>query len=88
MATNFRIFLDRNSDSIHFKLMGDFDGRSAHELLYSIKRHRKEKERLFLHTSSLDEVHISGRALFQTKFSDVVKSGLHNIIITGDKINL
>jgi hypothetical protein len=33
MASNFRIFAHRNSDSLHLKPAGDFDGTSAFELL-------------------------------------------------------
>jgi len=33
MAANFRISVHRSSDSLHMKLMGDFDGSSAWELL-------------------------------------------------------
>ena len=33
MASNFKISVHRNSDSLDLKLMGDFDGTSACELL-------------------------------------------------------
>jgi len=39
MASNFRIFLQQNSDNLHVKLSGDFDGSSAHQLINMIKNY-------------------------------------------------
>jgi hypothetical protein len=36
MASNFRIFIDKNSDCVGLKLAGDFDATSAYELIYAI----------------------------------------------------
>ena len=33
MATGFKICVHRNSENLHLKLKGNFDGTSAHELL-------------------------------------------------------
>jgi hypothetical protein len=88
MATNFRIFIHRNADSVHLKLSGDFDGSSAYELLHAMKSHRKKGERMFLHTDGLGEVYPFGEAVFQNRFSEVDQIGAHDLIITGDKINL
>jgi hypothetical protein len=38
MASNFRIFIDKNSDCVGLKLAGDFDATSAYELIYATKR--------------------------------------------------
>jgi len=38
MANNFRISVHRSSENLHLKLMGNFDGISAHELLNVLKR--------------------------------------------------
>ena len=37
MASNFSIFFHRNSDNLYLKLMGDFDGSSAHQLINILK---------------------------------------------------
>ncbi len=31
MASNFRIYVQRNSNDLHIQLEGDFDGTSAHQ---------------------------------------------------------
>ena len=33
MASNFEISIHRNSENLHVKMVGDFDGNSVHELL-------------------------------------------------------
>jgi hypothetical protein len=37
MASNFRIYCHQNKDNLHLKLMGDFDGSSAYELINTLK---------------------------------------------------
>jgi hypothetical protein len=39
MAGNFKISVCRNNHTLHVKLMGDFDGTSAHQLLNCLKKH-------------------------------------------------
>jgi hypothetical protein len=53
MAKYFRIAIQRSSDTLHLKLIGEFDGRSAHELLNTIQKNRNGASRIFIHTSSL-----------------------------------
>ena len=62
MASNFKIFIHRNDDNLHLRLMGDFDGSSAFELINALKAHTKEPDKLwltlvaFLHSILLDWV--------------------------------
>ena len=39
MASNFRIFIHRNNGNLQVKLMGDFDGSSAFELINVLQEH-------------------------------------------------
>ena len=48
MASNFKILVHRNSDSLHLKLVGDFDGTSAHELLNSLTKNARGVRRVFI----------------------------------------
>jgi hypothetical protein len=58
MASNFRIFIHRNNDKLHLRLVGDFDGTSAFEFM------RKDIE-VFLnipmlyHTFSMSQLYLS-----------------------------
>jgi hypothetical protein len=73
---------------MHLKLSGDFDGSSAQELIQTMKTQGRKEEKIFLHTNGLGEVHPFGRAVFQMRISEVKKTGIQDLIITGDKINL
>lgn len=65
MAENFLILIHRNSDNLHLKLKGDFDGKSAHEVLNELKRNGHFASKVFIHTSCLKHVHPFGREIFQ-----------------------
>ena len=86
MASNFRILLHQNSDSIHLKLIGDFDGSSAHELLNTIKTHSTNANKVFIHTAGLKAVHPFGKAVFHNNFNEVTKQDI-KFIFTGENRN-
>jgi anti-anti-sigma regulatory factor len=65
MATNFRISVHRNSDNLHLKLSGDFDGTSAHEVLNLLKRNCRGTSRVFIHTNALNHIHPFGQSVFR-----------------------
>ncbi|MCD6561869.1 MAG: hypothetical protein B1H11_09595 [Desulfobacteraceae bacterium 4484_190.1] len=64
MAANFKFFIHRNSESIHMKLFGDFDGTSAHELVSALKKNCGTASKIFIHTNSLNKIHPFGRETF------------------------
>lgn len=65
MASNFRISLHQNSDTLHVRLSGDFDGSSAHELIHTIKNHNGKPANIFIHTSRLLSVYPFGLDVFK-----------------------
>ena len=73
MTCDFRILLHQNSDRVHFKLMGDFDGSSAHELLNTIKTYSTNTDKVFIHTDGIKHVHPIGKAVFHKNFNEVNK---------------
>lgn len=56
MASNFRISTHRSSESLHLKLVGDFDGSSAFELINVLKKNWNGAYRVFIHTDSLKDI--------------------------------
>ena len=85
MACNFRILFHQNSENIHLKLMGDFDGSSACELINTIRTCARNANRVFIHTDGLKDVHPFGEAVFQNNLSEIdPRTGL--FIFTGDKL--
>jgi hypothetical protein len=81
MASNFRIFSHRNSDNLHLKLMGDFDGSSAFELANLLNRHQNSTRKIFIHTSNVSSVHPFGQAAFQK--DRTVKNLSNSLTFTG-----
>ena len=82
MASNFKIYCHRNSDSLHLKLMGEFDGSSAHKLINTIKKYHDQTTRFFIHTCSLSSVHPFGLEVFQNNLS--VKKLARHMTFTGE----
>lgn len=83
MASNFRIFVHRNSDSLHLKLAGDFDGTSAFELLDMVKKNRQGLRKVFIHTSNLKAIHPFGVQVFEKSLSELKGSSLQ-LLFTGE----
>ncbi len=82
MAKNFKISVRRNSEDLHLKLVGDFDGISAYELLSVLKRNSNPNSKVFIHTSALREVHPFGVNVFHKNLS-VLKGKSIQLIFTG-----
>ncbi len=84
MASNFKILVHKNEQSAHFKLWGDFDGTSAHELIRSMNKHGLGVERIFVHTDGLNKVIPFGRDIFRNSLTvSDCRSG--KLVFTGSK---
>ena len=68
MASHFKILVHQSSDTLHLKLVGDFDGTSAHELINVIKKYSNRFGRIFIHTSGVKQVFDFGRSVFRSAF--------------------
>jgi hypothetical protein len=75
MAKNFRIFLHKTQDSLHMKLMGDFDGSSAAELIHVLRNNQTPYYQVFINTRELSAIHPFGMDVFQKQFSALQQSG-------------
>lgn len=83
MARNFRIAVRRNGENLHLKLMGDFDGTSAHELLNILKKRADHTSRAFIHTGSLRTIHPFGLKVFHANL-DVLKGQSVELVFIGE----
>ena len=81
MASNFQVFLNRNRDSLHLHMYGDFDGISAHELINVLHAHNEECCTAFIDTSDLDKIHSFGVDVFQKKVNLWAKNKINLIFI-------
>jgi len=69
MALNFKIFIQRNNGGLQLKLMGDFDGSSAFELINVLKEHRGKVGKVVINTDGLASIHPFGQGVFQKNYS-------------------
>jgi anti-anti-sigma regulatory factor len=82
MATNLRITVHRNSENLHLKLMGDFDGNSAYELLDAIRTQSQHSSRIFIHTDGLKAIEPFGLDVFHSHF-DLLKGKSMEFVFAG-----
>jgi hypothetical protein len=83
MAVNFRIYLHRNSENLHVKLMGDFDGLAAWELLNLLKKNTRGIYRVIIHTSCLKRIDPLGSDTFKENLLQFKNNTAH-ILFTGE----
>jgi anti-anti-sigma regulatory factor len=83
MASNFRIYVQRNSDDLHIKLEGDFDGTSACQLLNVMKENQSGVTKIFIDTSLLDYIYPFGRDVFHNNLKAVDVQRI-SLLFTGD----
>ena len=83
MAKNHKIFVHRNSENIHMKLVGDFDGSLAYELLNLLKENCTAVPKIFIHTNCLRTVNSFGRQVFHKNFNHI-DSQSTQLLFTGE----
>ncbi|MBW1902153.1 MAG: hypothetical protein JRJ20_11035 [Deltaproteobacteria bacterium] len=84
MANNFKISIHRNSDNLHMKLVGDFDGTSAHLLINALKAKMRRASKVFIHTECLENIYPFGSGTFLSNL-DFVNGNSVTLVFTGDK---
>ena len=83
MADNFKILIHRNDDNLHMKLVGDFDGTSAHQLLNHLRKYCPKFATTFIHTDCLENLIPFGVGVFKSNLNALKKSHIH-LIFTGE----
>ena len=71
MAHNFKISIHRTIDNLYIRLMGDFDGNSALELLNVLKENFDNTARVSINTGNLKKIHLFGLHVFNQNFSKI-----------------
>lgn len=85
MATNFRISVHQNSESLHIRLEGDFDGSSAFELLEALEKRCRFASKAFIHTNGLRQVDPFGLSVFHANLNNLTRGGKCRLLrFTGD----
>ena len=71
MAQNFKISIHRTIDNLTIRLMGDFDGSSAFELLNALWENVNSSKFILIDTYNLKKVYPFGREVFYYNFSKI-----------------
>jgi hypothetical protein len=66
MASNFHIFRYTTTESLHLKLIGDFNGGSASELINVLANNKDKYFQIFIDTSELSAIHSFGKEVIST----------------------
>lgn len=82
MASNFKVVVHQNGIDLHLKLLGDFDGSSAHQLLNILKKYCGHCARIFIHTNYLKNIIPFGRGVFLSNLH-FLKGETVQLIVTG-----
>lgn len=82
MASNFKLASHKNSDGIHLKMCGDFDGTSAHELITAIQKHAPKSNQVYIHTEDLGNIYSFGRDIFQNNLG-VLNKQSNKLVFVG-----
>ena len=83
MALNFRIAVHKDDENLHLKLMGDFDGSSAWEVINSLQANRLGISRIFIHTASLKKIHPFGVGILHSHLLDPIGKSV-SVVYTGE----
>ncbi len=85
MALHFKITAHQNSDNLHLRLDGVFDGSSAHKLLATLETRCRFSSRAFIHTNGLRQVEPFGLSVFHANLNSL-KQGrrCRPLVFTGD----
>jgi anti-anti-sigma regulatory factor len=83
VAADFKIFVNKKNDHLHLKLIGEFDGSSAFELINLLKEHCLRSGEIVIHTEDLSSIHPFGRQVFK-KESNILNKKSAKLIFTGE----
>jgi anti-anti-sigma regulatory factor len=84
MAVNFRITVHQNSDNLHLRLDGDFDGTSAYLLLNTIEKRCRLASKTFIHTNGLRHIDPFGSSVFKSHLNELKQCRHMMLRFTGD----
>jgi hypothetical protein len=84
MSQCFKISVHKNSDNLHLRLAGEFDGSSALQLINYLKTNGRGVSTVFIHTNCLNDVHPFGQHIFQQNLN-ALDTKTVSYVFTGEK---
>lgn len=82
MISDFQIHFHQNDDSLHLKLVGNFDEAAAHMLVDTLDKNHCRVHRIFVHTNGITAFNPSCQKLFRQDLLKRSNKGI-DLIFTG-----
>jgi len=83
MGSYFRMSVRRRKKILHLRLIGDFDGSSAYQLVDKLKEYCIKSDHVFINTDALREIHTFGINILSYHMLKL-KGPLSNITFVGE----
>ncbi|MCF8082310.1 MAG: hypothetical protein K9M96_04390 [Deltaproteobacteria bacterium] len=84
MSENFQVLVHEEDGSLHLKLVGEFDARSATDVLKIVDNRRPVTSRVFIHTNCLKKIHPEAQKVFQESIDSMEAESIP-VLFTGEK---
>jgi anti-anti-sigma regulatory factor len=84
MGGHFKIAVHQNAGNLHLRLEGDFNGRSADELLNILEKRCRYASRAFIHTNGLNHIDAIGLSTFHDQLRLIGVGRCWPLDFTGD----
>ena len=83
MGSYFRVSVRRKKNDMHLRLIGDFDGSSAYQLVDKLKEYCMKSDHVIIDTDSLREIHTFGLNILSYHML-TLKGPLSNVTFVGE----
>ena len=83
MGSYFRVSVRRKKKNMHLRLIGDFDGSSAYQLVDKLKEYCNKSDHVIIDTDALGEIHTFGLNILSYHMLKL-KGPLSNITFVGE----
>lgn len=83
MASNFKMLVGGKGKSLRVKLVGDFDGTSAHQIADFVNRRSKRGRAIYIDTSNLRTIYPFGLDVLKSDLADLKERQTVKVTFTG-----
>ena len=83
MGSYFRVSVRRKKKNMHLRLIGDFDGSSAYQLVDKLREYCVKSDHVIIDTDALREIHTFGLNILSYHML-TLKGPLSNVTFVGE----
>ena len=83
MASNFKMLVTEKGKTLRMKLIGDFDGTSAYQVIGRVHKRGKRAHAIYIDTSNIQRIYPFGLAILQSDLASIDNRHAVNLMFTG-----